>query len=58
MGPLAGFPDKQMLVDDLLGLAPPAGLDQLARFRRVFETTLIPQLAARPLPVNADRQPS
>ncbi len=50
MGPLAGFPDKPLLVDDLLALAPPAGLDQLARFRHVFETTLIPQLAARPGP--------
>ena len=46
-GPLAGFPDRPLLVDDLLALAPPAALDQLAGFRRVFETTLIPQLAAR-----------
>jgi hypothetical protein len=48
MGPLARLPDKPLLVDDLLALAPPAGLDQLAGFRRVFETSLIPQLADRP----------
>ncbi|HUY49790.1 MAG TPA: hypothetical protein VMV92_29420 [Streptosporangiaceae bacterium] len=47
MGPLARFQSGPVTVDDLLGLAPPAGLDQLARFRRVFETTLIPQLASR-----------
>jgi len=33
--------------DDLLGLAPPTGLAQLAAFRHVFDTGLLPQLAAR-----------
>jgi hypothetical protein len=48
-GPLGQFRGQSRVCgDDLLGLAPPAGVDQLARFRRVFETTLIPQLAARP----------
>ena len=32
---------------DLLALAPPPALDQLACFRRVFEQHLLPQLAAR-----------
>jgi hypothetical protein len=31
----------------LLELVPAAGLDQLARFRRVFESVLLPQLAPR-----------
>lgn len=31
----------------LLALCPPAGLDQLAQFRHVFETALMPHLAAR-----------
>jgi hypothetical protein len=49
MGPLGRFRGHSRVSgDDLLGLAPPPGLDQLARLRRVFETTLIPQLAARP----------
>ena len=48
-GPLGQFRGHSRVCgDDLLGLAPPAGLDQLARLRRVFETTLIPPLAARP----------
>jgi hypothetical protein len=47
MGPLARFHGGPVTADALLALAPPAGLDQLARFRRVFETTLIPQLATR-----------
>lgn len=48
MGPLARFQGRPVTADALLGLAPAAGLDQLARFRRVFQTTLIPQLATRP----------
>jgi hypothetical protein len=49
MGPLGQFRGHSRVCgDDLLGLAPPAGLDRLARLRRVFETTLIPRLAARP----------
>ncbi len=50
MGPLARFHGGPVTADALLALAPPAGLDQLARFRHVFETALIPQLAARPGP--------
>jgi hypothetical protein len=46
-GPLGLLPPGTATAADLLGLAPPAGLDQLARFRRVFETALLPQLAGR-----------
>lgn len=46
-GPLGRFRGAAATSDDLLGLAPQAGLDQLARFRDVFSDTLIPQLAAR-----------
>lgn len=46
-GPLSQLPGRPVTADDLLGLAPPAGLDQLARLRQVFETALLPQLAAR-----------
>jgi len=46
-GPLGRFRGAAVTSDDLLGLAPPAGLDQLAGFRHVFSTILIPQLAAR-----------
>jgi hypothetical protein len=48
MGPLARFRGGPVTADALLSLAPPAGLDQLIRFRHVFETALIPQLATRP----------
>ncbi len=47
MGPLAQFRGGPVTTDALLALASPAGLDQLARFRHVFETSLIPQLATR-----------
>jgi hypothetical protein len=47
-GPLAQFRGRKAAGRDLLALCPPAGLDQLAQFRQVFETTLIPQLATRP----------
>ena len=47
-GPLGRFRGRQASGADLLALCPPAGLDQLAQFRHVFETTLIPQLATRP----------
>lgn len=47
LGPLARLPDKPGLADELMALIPPAGLDQLARFRRVFETALIPRIASR-----------
>jgi len=46
-GPLARLRGGQVSGADLLQLAPPAGIDQLARFRRVFETALLPQLATR-----------
>lgn len=46
-GPLGRFRGAAVTSDDLLGLAPSAGLDQLAGFRHVFSDTLIPQLAAR-----------
>jgi hypothetical protein len=36
--------------DDLLGFAPPAVLTQLAAFRHLFATALLPQLAARTRP--------
>src|SRR5262249_14261442 len=46
-GPLGQLSGGPITAADLLGLAPPAGLDQLARFRQVFQTALLPQLAAR-----------
>lgn len=46
-GPLGRFRGAAVTSDDLLGLAPPAGLGQLAGFRHVFSDTLIPQLAGR-----------
>jgi hypothetical protein len=46
-GPLGQVPVGSVTADDLLGLAPSAGLDQLARFRQVFETALLPRLATR-----------
>jgi hypothetical protein len=50
IGPLAQVCAGKVTADDLLALAPPAGLRQLAAFRRVFEATLVPALAARPGP--------
>jgi hypothetical protein len=48
-GPLGQFRGRSRVVgEELLALAPPAGLEQLAGLRRVFETALLPQLAARP----------
>lgn len=45
-GPLARFAGKpRPSGDDLLALAPPAGLAQLGRFRDIFTGTLLPQLA-------------
>jgi len=46
-GPLSRFRGAAVTADDLFGLAPPAGLDQLKGFRHVFSATLIPRLAAR-----------
>jgi hypothetical protein len=49
-GPLSRFQGRTVTADDLLALAPPAGLDQLAQFREVFQSTLLPQLASRTEP--------
>jgi hypothetical protein len=46
-GPLSRFHGRTVTAGDLLALAPPAGLDQLARFREVFQSALLPQLASR-----------
>jgi hypothetical protein len=46
-GPLGRFQGRSVSGDDLLGLAPSAGLLQLAAFRSVFETALLPSLAVR-----------
>lgn len=46
-GPLSRFRGRTVTADDLLALAPPAGLDQLARFREVFQSALLPQFASR-----------
>lgn len=46
-GPLGRFAGKARPGgDELLALAPSAGLDQLDRFRKVFTGTLLPQLAS------------
>jgi hypothetical protein len=47
LGPLGRFQDRRPSADELLALAPPAALGQLAAFRQVFETALLPQLAGR-----------
>jgi hypothetical protein len=47
-GPLSRFLEGRAAADALLALAPPAALDQLAAFREVYETVLIPVLALRP----------
>jgi hypothetical protein len=46
-GPLGRFQGTAPRGEDLLALVPPAGLDQLAGFRAVFEAELIPRLADR-----------
>ena len=46
-GPLALFRGRRPSAAELLDLAPPAALGQLAAFRHVFETALLPELAAR-----------
>jgi hypothetical protein len=46
-GRLGHFRGGKVSGEALLGLAPPAGLTQLAAFRHVFETALLPQLAAK-----------
>lgn len=45
-GPL-GHLEYPTTADELLGLAPPAAITQLAGFRVVFEATLLPQLSTR-----------
>ena len=45
MGPLGRFQEGRSSADELLALAPPAALGQLAAFRQVFEATLLPRLA-------------
>jgi hypothetical protein len=47
MGPLGRFRDRRPSAGELLTLAPPAALGQLAAFREVFEITLLPELATR-----------
>ena len=47
MGPLGRFLDRRPSAEEMLALAPPAALSQLAAFRQVFETALLPQLRAR-----------
>lgn len=47
LGPLGRFQDRRPSADELLALAPPVALGQLAAFRHVFETALLPRLAAR-----------
>ena len=45
-GPLSRFADRRNATgDDLLAIAPPAAVSQLAQFREVFTTVLLPQLA-------------
>jgi hypothetical protein len=47
-GPLSPFLERPASAAELLALAPPAALDQLAEFRHVYQTALIPVLALRP----------
>ena len=48
LGPLERFQGRRASADELLGLASPAALGQLAGFREVFASALLPQLASRP----------
>ena len=47
-GPLERFQGHRASASELLGLASPAALGQLAAFREVFASTLLPRLACRP----------
>jgi hypothetical protein len=47
LGPLGRFPDRRPSAGQLLALAPPAALSQLAAFRQMFQTVLLPKLAGR-----------
>lgn len=46
-GPLSQFRSGKVTGAELLGIVPPPGLDQLAKFHDVFDTALIPELATR-----------
>jgi len=46
-GPLERFHSHRASANELLGLASPAALGQLAAFQQVFASTLLPQLANR-----------
>lgn len=46
-GPLGRFEGRRASADQLLGLASAAALGQLAAFREVFASTLLPQLGQR-----------
>lgn len=48
LGPLGRFQGRRASASELLGLASPAALGQLAGFREVFASELVPQLASRP----------
>jgi hypothetical protein len=48
MGPLGRFQGRYAPASELLDLASPAALGQLAAFRDVFASTLLPHLAGRP----------
>jgi hypothetical protein len=47
-GPLERFQYQRPSASQLLELTPPAALGQLAAFRDVFATSLLPELACRP----------
>jgi hypothetical protein len=47
-GPLGRFQGRHASASELLDLASPAALGQLAAFREVFGSTLLPQLVSRP----------
>jgi hypothetical protein len=47
-GPLGQFSGQRPSVAELLAMTPRAALDQLGRFRTVFESALLPALANRP----------
>lgn len=47
-GPLGRFRNRRPSAAELLALAPAAAVEQLGRFRAVFESALLPPLANRP----------
>ena len=53
IGPLGRFQDRRASASELLGLASPAALGQLAAFREVFASALLPQLASAAGPVGS-----